>query len=299
MGVDPDGRIVFLPILIGAAIGGVVNLGVKAYQGKINTWGDGFAAFGIGAVGGAVTAATGGAIAGAAGLSMSTVAGGALAGASGAVFGSPVQGMGNAMYFGDAYSGGQFLTDIVAGGILGGVAGGVAGWIKNAKSAKVGGPKIDPWGFKSAGKGKGVVEWGELKLSKQQDGFDLNYANPSKNRPPIEGMEYLDEGVRSTPQPFAGGGQFSSSIIDDAVSLVMKDARKLEHLFPAKHNLGPLVNKLGGQENTVRAVLNAAKGKLPASGLFKDIPVNVSGSTVFIRGNVINGVPRIGTMFIP
>lgn len=93
--------------------------------------------------------------------------------------------------------------------------------------------------------------------------------------------------------------QFSSSTIDDAVKIVANDANKLNHLFPAKHNLGSLVDKLGGQENTVRAVLNAANGKLPASGLFNNIPVNVGGSTVFIRGNVINGVPRLGTMFIP
>ena len=132
---------------------------------------------------------------------MSTVAGGMVAGASGAAFGSPVQGIGNAMYFGDAYGGGQFLTDVLAGGILGGVAGGVAGWIKNMRAAKTGAPRVDPWGFKSAGKGHNVVEWGELKLSRQQDGFDLNYANPSQNRPPIEGMEYLDEGLRMKPQP--------------------------------------------------------------------------------------------------
>ncbi|AWG24402.1 hypothetical protein FK004_03720 [Flavobacterium kingsejongi] len=93
--------------------------------------------------------------------------------------------------------------------------------------------------------------------------------------------------------------QFTKSTIDDAVSIVMKDQNKLEHLFPAKHNLGSLVNQLGGQENTVRAVLNSANGKLPANGLFKDVPVIVSGQTVYLRGNVVNGVPRLGTMFIP
>ncbi|MBD2676054.1 hypothetical protein H6G47_19810, partial [Aphanizomenon flos-aquae FACHB-1416] len=59
-----------------------------------------------------------------------------------------------------------------------------------------------------------------------------------------------------------------------------------------------LVSKLGGKEKTIRAVLNAANGKLPISGIFKDIPVNVAGVTVLIRGNVIDGVPRLGTMFI-
>jgi len=78
----------------------------------------------------------------------------------------------------------------------------------------------------------------------------------------------------------------------------MKNSNDVKHIFAAKHNLGPLVNKLGGQENTIRSVLNAANGKLPASGVFNDIFVNVGGQTIFLRGNVINGVPRIGTMFI-
>lgn len=92
--------------------------------------------------------------------------------------------------------------------------------------------------------------------------------------------------------------QFSKSTIDDAVSLVMKDPNKVKHLFPAKHNLSSLVHKLGGQQNTVRSVLNAANGKLPASGIFKNIPVSVGGQTVFIRGNIVNDIPRLGTMFI-
>lgn len=93
--------------------------------------------------------------------------------------------------------------------------------------------------------------------------------------------------------------QFSTSTIDDAVGLVMNDPNKVAHLFAPKHNLGGLVSKFGGQENTIRAVLNAANGKLPASGVFNNLPVNVGGQTIFLRGNVINGVPRLGTMFIP
>ena len=121
----------------------------------------------------------------------------------------------------------------------------------------------------------------------------------------VEGVVEL--GVWGVGQATAGaaakGGskllnQFSTSTIDDAVGLVMKNSNDVKHIFAAKHNLGPLVNKLGGQENTIRSVLNAANGKLPASGVFNNIPVNVGGQTIFLRGNVINGVPRIGTMFI-
>jgi YD repeat-containing protein len=93
--------------------------------------------------------------------------------------------------------------------------------------------------------------------------------------------------------------QFSSRTIDDAVGLVMKDPNKIAHLFAGKHNLGGVVTKLGGQENTVRAVLNAANGKLPSNGVFNNIPVNVGGQNILIRGSVVNGVPRLGTMFIP
>jgi hypothetical protein len=87
--------------------------------------------------------------------------------------------------------------------------------------------------------------------------------------------------------------------IEASVQQAVKDPNKLLHLFPNKHNLGSLVNQLGGQENTIREVLKAANGQLPVNGIFKDIVVNVGGQAVYIRGSVINGIIRIGTMFIP
>lgn len=63
----------------------------------------------------------------------------------------------------------------------------------------------------------------------------------------------------------------------------MNDPNKVLHLFASKHNLVPLVSKLRGQENMVRAVLNAANGKLPASGVFNNIPVNVGGTNYFLK----------------
>lgn len=92
--------------------------------------------------------------------------------------------------------------------------------------------------------------------------------------------------------------QFSTRTIDYAVSIVMKDPNKINHLFASKHNLSGLIKKFGGKENTLRNILEAANGKLPANGIFNDIPINIGGKTVFLRGNVINGVPRIGTMYI-
>ncbi len=126
---DPDGE--WIHIVIGAAIGGVINLTVKACQGKIHNFGDGLVAFGIGAAAGAVGAATGGAAFLAAGGGAAG-AGGFLAGSAGGMvgtaFASPIQSIGNSMYFGDPMmTGKQYLMGIAIGGLLGGtINGGIA-----------------------------------------------------------------------------------------------------------------------------------------------------------------------------
>lgn len=124
---DPDGE--WIHIVIGAIVGGVINLGIKAYQGKINSWGDGFAAFGIGAAAGAIGAATGGAAFAAAGGAAGG-AGGFLAGAAGGAVGtavsSPVLSVGNSAYFGDPMmTGKQYLIGIAGGALLGGSINGI------------------------------------------------------------------------------------------------------------------------------------------------------------------------------
>jgi len=123
---DPDGE--FIHILIGAAIGGIVNLTVKAVNGQINSWGDGFAAFGIGAAAGAVGAATGGvafALAGGAAGGAGGFFAGAVGGAVGAAFSMPVQSAGNHTYFGDPMmSGEDYLIGIGTSALLGGAVNG-------------------------------------------------------------------------------------------------------------------------------------------------------------------------------
>jgi RHS repeat-associated protein len=143
--IDKDGDI--WHIVIGAAVGGLVNLGVKAFQGKINSWGDGFAAFGIGAVAGAVGAGTGGAafaaMGGAAG-GAGGFAAGAVGGAVGTALSSPIQSLGNAAYFGDPMmTGKEWLTGIGIGALTGGAINGtIAGF--NGRNFWNGNlPKID------------------------------------------------------------------------------------------------------------------------------------------------------------
>jgi hypothetical protein len=123
---DPSGE--FIHIIIGAAVGGVINLGVKAFQGKIDCWGDGFAAFGIGAAAGAIGAATGGAAFLAAGGAAGGVGGflaGAAGGAAGTAFASPIQSIGNSAYFGDPMmTGKQYLMGVGIGAFTGGAING-------------------------------------------------------------------------------------------------------------------------------------------------------------------------------
>lgn len=120
--VDIDGKAWHL--LIGAVVGGTLN--VITHWNKIDNFGDGLMAFGIGAVAGTITAATGGASAAALGYSVNTFVGGAIAGATGAIMGSPIQGIGNAVYFGDKYGAKQFGIDVLSGAVVGGIAGSIS-----------------------------------------------------------------------------------------------------------------------------------------------------------------------------
>lgn len=129
MYTDPSGE--WIHIVAGAIIGGVVNLTVKAVQGKINSWGDGFAAFGIGAAAGAIGAATGGVaftMAGGAAGGVGGFGAGAVSGMVGTAFASPIQSMGNSVYFGDPLMTlKQYVTGIAIGGLIGGtINGGIA-----------------------------------------------------------------------------------------------------------------------------------------------------------------------------
>lgn len=59
-----------------------------------------------------------------------------------------------------------------------------------------------------------------------------------------------------------------------------------------------MVDKLGGTEKTLRAVLCELSGKVGPNEIFENVIVNVAGFEIFIRGRMIDGIPKIGTMFI-
>ncbi|HKK77048.1 MAG TPA: RHS repeat-associated core domain-containing protein, partial [Saprospiraceae bacterium] len=146
---DPDGDVIH--IVIGAAIGGVGNLVYQGLSGNIQSVGDGFAAFGIGAGAGALGAATGGAslaAMGAAGTLTASIGYGAAAGAIGGATAGFVQETGNALVFqnsnfGDALGTGAkgAAWGAVGGAVFGGVAGGFS-YAPNSSPPLTGGSSL-------------------------------------------------------------------------------------------------------------------------------------------------------------
>lgn len=130
IGVDPNGE--FWHIVIGAAIGGVVNTISHWEQVKSGGLSAGLKAFGVGAVAGAVTAGTGGAAA--AGFSAGSVAGAVAGGAVGTMYGDNILGLGNMIAFGEKYD--PSPTKVATAGIIGGVTGGLFQGLSNSISGR-------------------------------------------------------------------------------------------------------------------------------------------------------------------
>lgn len=75
-------------------------------------------------------------------------------------------------------------------------------------------------------------------------------------------------------------------------------ADKLEHVFVPKHKLEPLVQQFGSREAVMEHVIRAIRSMVPATGKF-EVTCNIGGQAVVVRGAVVDGVPKIGTMFTP
>jgi len=77
----------------------------------------------------------------------------------------------------------------------------------------------------------------------------------------------------------------------------------IRHIFgKAEHGLAPsgVVQQLGGEQQVIQAAvtsLRGVSGALPMAGRY-EVVVMIAGRSVTIRGAVVNGVPRISTMFI-
>jgi hypothetical protein len=88
------------------------------------------------------------------------------------------------------------------------------------------------------------------------------------------------------------------NVLDETLRAALRP-NTLRHIFgQARHGLDPLVTKLGSEEAVMRQVVSGlGRTSLPEAGRF-EVAVNVLGRNVTVRGAVVNGIPRVGTMFI-
>ena len=304
---DPSGNFAWL---VGAAVGAAIDLGFQlvANKGDLSSvnWGSVLVSAASGAVGGGIGNLVGkaGWVTKLVGKIAKTpiwqaVARGAISGSIGGAAGSATGGFLNGQRGWNLA--GTTLFGFVSGGVIGGVVGGIQAKIGLNRAAKAAKLNED-------NKIATLKERLEGQLSTQEQHLVQGGGRPRTNFMSEEaagkdGLIGFDDltgefpNHAATPKRIA---QFSSKSIDEAVDYVFRDANKVSHLFASKHNFGTIVERLGGEENAFKAILNRAaeSGTLPAAGVFKDIPVNYFGETIFLRGNVVNGVPKIGTMFI-
>lgn len=154
---DPDGTtpVHAVAFIVGAIVGGTINVVTHwddIYNGNNVNWGKFGTAFGIGAVAGMVTVATGGsAMPAATGMTVTSyAAAGAMTGALGAGSGAIIRSYGNHLAFQDPLmTDDQFLMEVTGGAVFSGVAYGVIGrmkglpWIKQkVETQKV---TVDLW----------------------------------------------------------------------------------------------------------------------------------------------------------
>ncbi len=85
----------------------------------------------------------------------------------------------------------------------------------------------------------------------------------------------------------------------EAVEYATRPA-KMDHVFVPKHKLEPLVKAFGGREGAMVEIVKSIKSgpDLPESGPF-EVVREIAGQPVHIRGAVVNGVPKMGTVFTP
>jgi hypothetical protein len=78
------------------------------------------------------------------------------------------------------------------------------------------------------------------------------------------------------------------------------DPNKLIHIFGnAAHGLEGIVGKFGSQPAAFSAIERATQAAVSRQGLTGvfETTVRVGGENITVRGNVVNGVARIGTAF--
>lgn len=169
-------------------------------------------------------------------------------------------------------------------------------------------------GGTAAGSGAGLLTWGQagpffwvpmvLMLGGSSTGSGLpdesaavaeeqsTPATPPEQCPPGDIACALTGVPTRSEQPTRDLSDIERATLDDALR-----PQKMEHVFDPKHNFDPLVSQFGSREAVMEQFVRNI-GQVPTRGTF-EVTRTIGGQSVVIRGAVVNGVPRIGTAFIP
>jgi hypothetical protein len=80
------------------------------------------------------------------------------------------------------------------------------------------------------------------------------------------------------------------------------DPNKLNHIFgKAEHNLEAVINEFGSEQNAFKAIQQATQSAVRDQGLkgVFETTVKVGSETITVRGNIIDGIAKIGTAYKP
>jgi len=309
---DPNGEFVITTttiLIAGAILASAAYGGYKAYtiadKGGYKGWDMVLrvaAGCAVGAISCAASIYTGGAVAGALGT-LGGFWGGAIAGAAGGAVGGAMSGAGmTAIAGGDGEAmlknaGIGALSGAATGALVGGVTNGCIA-LKNKQTFWTGSPKVPApsQAIRPPLKDDGPkIKPVELKspepLADLPASRSSNIISPQHTlrMPPVEQLSH-------------SGMTFSDSAINDAVRYATSP-NNLNHYFHGNlhnHNFGDLLQAFGGSERElVRTAIQGANGAYSVSteGLFS-ANVNIYNQTVTITGRVVNGIPKVGTMYI-
>jgi RHS repeat-associated protein len=101
----------------------------------------------------------------------------------------------------------------------------------------------------------------------------------------------------------AGGGVAAE--VASSPSVPDLTPQNLDHIFGnPTHNLGPLLDSYNGNRDVAFTAIYQDFSKVAGNYSLKElgkpgIPVNVGDLVVIVRGTIVDGVARIGTLFIP
>ena len=309
---DPNGEFVITAttiIIAGAILASAAYGGYKAYtiadKNGLKGWDKVWRVVGgcaVGAVSCAASIYTGGAVAGALG-SLGGFCGGAIAGAAGGAVGGAISGAGMTSLAGgdeeDMLKSASLgaLSGAATGALVGGVTNGCIA-LKNKQTFWTGSPKVP-------------APSEAIRPPLKADGpkiepIELNSPEPLADLPASRGSDIISpqHTLRMPPveQLSHSGTTFSDSAINDAVRYATSP-NNLNHYFHGNlhnHNFGDLLQTFGGNERElVRTAIQGANGAYSVSteGLFS-ANVNIYNQTVTITRRVVNGVPKVGTMYI-